>query len=313
DHLVERDPDGEELVRMINAITTNKTDFFREAHHFEFIRSGILPGLVSEAGTGGDRRLRGWSAGCSSGEGPCRIALMGMGGLPRPWAWDVKILASDIDTDMLAKGREGVYSEDRLATLPPDLRERYFLRGRGSREGLVCVRPEVKELVAFRRINLRDESWPIRTRFDWIFCRNVIIYFDRTLQEGLVSRFVQLLKPGGYLFLGHSESLLGMRLGLKYVGNTVYQKANDDAPVGQGGHRGGADQSHDPHRAGVLDAGADHPQDHSGLVHRRLPHRFGRRGGGHEPLHAAGPRQRVGLGRRLPVRHPRHGPPDRRD
>ena len=238
DHLVERDPDGEELVRMINAITTNKTDFFREAHHFEFIRSGILPGLVSDAGTGGGRRLRVWSAGCSSGEEPYSIALMVMEGLPRPWAWDVKILASDIDTDMLAKGREGVYGEDRLATLPPDLRERYFLRGRGSREGLVCVRPEVKELVAFRRINLRDETWPIRTLFDWIFCRNVIIYFDRALQEGLVSRFVQLLKPGGYLFLGHSESLLGMRLGLKYVGNTVYQKASDDAPVGQGDHRG---------------------------------------------------------------------------
>jgi len=238
EHLAERDPEGQELLRMINAITTNKTDFFREAHHFDFLRSAILPAMQTEAGTGGARRLRIWSAGCSSGEEPYSIALTVLEGLPRPWAWDVKILASDIDTEMLAKGREGVYTDDRLSTIPAELRERYFLRGRGTREGLVAVRPEMKDLVAFRRINLRDESWPIRTLFDCIFCRNVIIYFDRALQEGLVSRFVELLKPGGYLFLGHSESLLGMRLGLRYVGNTVYQKASGDAPAGQGGHRG---------------------------------------------------------------------------
>jgi chemotaxis protein methyltransferase CheR len=238
EHLAQQDPEGQELLRMINAITTNKTDFFREAHHFDFLRSGLLPAMLTEAGVGGARRLRIWSAGCSSGEEPYSIAVTVLEGLPRPWAWDVRILASDIDTEMLAKGREGVYTEDRLSTVPTDMRERYFLRGRGTREGLVCVRPEVRDLVTFRRINLREESWPIRTQFDCIFCRNVIIYFDRTLQEGLVSRFLELLKPGGYLFLGHSESLLGMRLGLKYMGNTVYQKANGDAPAGQGGHRG---------------------------------------------------------------------------
>ena len=238
EHLVERDPEGEELVRMINAITTNKTDFFREAHHFDFLRSDVLPAVVAEAGAGAARRLRIWSAGCSSGEEPYSIALTVLEALPRAWAWDVKILASDIDTDMLSRGRDGVYTEDGLGTVPGGWRERYFLRGRGTLEGLVCARRELKELVAFRRINLRDETWPIRTLFDCIFCRNVIIYFDRALQQGLVGRFIELLKPGGYLFLGHSESLLGMRLGLRYVGNTVYQKASGDAPAGQGGHRG---------------------------------------------------------------------------
>jgi chemotaxis protein methyltransferase CheR len=238
EHLADRDPDGQELLRMINAITTNKTDFFREPHHFDFLRSRVLPSMVTATGTGATRRLRIWSAGCSSGEEPYSVAVSVLEALPRPGAWDVKILASDIDTEMLAKGREAVYTEDRLSTIPVELRERYFLRGRGNREGLVAVRSEVKELVAFRRINLRDDSWPIRTQFDCIFCRNVIIYFDRALQEGLVTRFVELLKPGGYLFLGHSESLLGMRLGLKYAGNTIYQKPGREASGEQGGQRG---------------------------------------------------------------------------
>jgi chemotaxis protein methyltransferase CheR len=235
EHVLERDPHGEELVRMINAITTNKTDFFREEHHFAFLRTEVLPRLASGAAAGAPRRLRIWSAGCSSGEEPYSVALTVLEGLPRVWGWDVRILASDIDTDMLVQGHAGLYPAERVVSVPAGLRKRYFVRGRGDREGLVRVRPDVRELVTFRRINLRDETWPIRTAFDCIFCRNVIIYFDRHLQQAVVTRLVDRLTPGGYLFLGHSESLLGVRLGLRSLGKTVYQKVGAPADQGESG------------------------------------------------------------------------------
>ncbi|MGH7266333.1 MAG: CheR family methyltransferase [Candidatus Rokuibacteriota bacterium] len=224
EHLMARDPDGEELGRMINAITTNKTDFFREPHHFAFLRTEALPRLAARAVGRDGRRLRIWSAGCSSGEEAYSIALTVLEGLPSPWSWDARILASDIDTEMLTRGAEGVYAEDRIAPVSAALVERYFARGRAEHRGYVRVRRSVRELVTFRRINLRDESWPIRTVFDGIFCRNVIIYFDRALQQVLVARLIAALKPGGYLFLGHSESLLGMQLGLEHLGHTIYRK-----------------------------------------------------------------------------------------
>jgi chemotaxis protein methyltransferase CheR len=234
-HLMEEDPDGQELVRMINAITTNKTEFFRETHHFAFLRSVVLPGLAEANRGAATRRLRIWSAGCSSGEEPFSIALTMLAALPDVWSWDARILASDIDTDMLARGEKGVYPVEQTAHVPPAMVQQHFLRGKGAREGLVCVRPGPRRLVSFRRINLQDEPWPIRTAFDAIFCRNVIIYFDRALQQRLIARFIELLKPGGYLFLGHAESLLGMGLGLTYVGNTVYQKTSgaDEATTRQ--------------------------------------------------------------------------------
>ena len=220
EHLRQADPEGEELVRLINAITTNKTDFFREAHHFECLRSTVLPGLAARRGS---RRLRIWSAGCSSGEEAYSIAITVLAGLPRPASWDIRILASDIDTDVLAAGNAAVYPVDGAASVPVALYPRLFeVSGSGS---TVRVRDEVRRLVVFRRINLRAEPWPIRTLFDCIFCRNVVIYFDKDFQRRLVSRLVEYLQPGGYLFLGHSESLLGLRVGLRHVANTVYRNA----------------------------------------------------------------------------------------
>src|SRR5205809_759852 len=221
DHLTERDPAGEELVRMVNALTTNKTDFFREPHHFARLRTSVRG---RGAAANGGRRLRIWSAGCSSGEEAYSIAFTILDELPDVAEWDVRILASDIDTDVLAQAEHGVYLAERLAGVPAQLRERYFLRGRGPSEGLVRVRPEVRRLVTFRRINLRDEAWPIRAAFDAIFCRNVLIYFDHALQRRVVRRLAEHLKPGGHLFLGHSESLLGMGPGLRSLGKTVYAK-----------------------------------------------------------------------------------------
>jgi len=222
DHLIERDPEGEELVRMVNALTTNKTEFFREAHHFDLLRTEILARRTAGPGP---RRLRVWSAGCSSGEEAYSIAFTVLESLPGVIDWDVRVLASDIDTDVLARAERGVYLAERAADVPTALRERYFLRGRGANEGLVRVRPEAARLVTFRRINLRDEAWPIRAAFDAIFCRNVLIYFDRALQQEVIRRLVEHLQPGGYLFLGHSESLLGMGMGLRPVGKTVYKNA----------------------------------------------------------------------------------------
>ena len=158
------------------------------------------------------------------------MALTVLDTLALAGSWDVRILASDIDTDILATAAAGVYADERVDAVPRDLRRRYFLRGRGAHKGFVRVRADVRELVTFRRINLRDEEWPIRSPLDAIFCRNVIIYFDRELQQRLAARFLELLKPGGVLFLGHSESLLGMRAGLEHLGNTAYRKLAPDRP-----------------------------------------------------------------------------------
>jgi chemotaxis protein methyltransferase CheR len=221
EHLIDRDPDGHELLSMVNAITTNKTEFFRDEHHFAILRSTIL--APPAAGRGAPRGLRIWSAGCSSGEEAYSIALTVLDALGHAGARDVRILASDINTEMLAKAQEGVYAVDQLARVPAALRAKYFVRSAGGSRGTVEVSPQVRELVAFRRINL-IEGARIRTPMDGIFCRNVLIYFDRALQQRCVSRFAELLRPGGCLFLGGSESLLGLRPELRNLGNCVYRK-----------------------------------------------------------------------------------------
>jgi chemotaxis protein methyltransferase CheR len=229
EHLHRWDPGGDELVRLINAMTTNKTDFFREAGHFECLRSTVLPALAARRGP---RRLRIWSAGCSSGQEAYSIAATVLAGLTRPAGWDIRILASDIDTDVLAAGEAAVYPVDGTASVPAALRPQLFEASRSGRT--VRVRDAVRQLVVFRRINLCAGPWPIRTLFDCIFCRNVVIYFDKDLQTRLVGRLAEYLQPGGYLFLGHSESLFGVRAGLHHVANTVYRKPEAKADGGKG-------------------------------------------------------------------------------
>ncbi len=206
-YLETQDPCGEERLQMVNCITTNKTDFFRESHHFDFLRDQVFPELRERALQGGPRRLRIWSAACSSGEEPYTIALTVREEFPAHCGWDIRILASDIDTDILHRAERGVYTMERLAGMPEPFRRKYFLRGKGKWEGSVRVRPELQELVTFRRINFMDPTWPIHTRFDVIFCRNVIIYFDRETQRRLFERLRRYLHEDGYLMVGHSESL----------------------------------------------------------------------------------------------------------
>jgi chemotaxis protein methyltransferase CheR len=222
--LTEGDPSGEELGRFINAITTNKTDFFREAHHFRYLADEWVPAAKARAGRTGDRAIRIWSAGCSTGEEPYTIAMTLRDALGTAAGWDVKILASDLDTEVLARAEAGVYSLDQVAAIPPPVLARHFLRGRGEDAGSVRVRPELRSLITFRRINFQDARWPIRSRLDVIFCRNVLIYFDRPTQQRVLRRFLDLLKEDGLLILGHSESVYGLLDGVKHLGNTMYRR-----------------------------------------------------------------------------------------
>ncbi|BCS31898.1 hypothetical protein TBR22_A11010 [Luteitalea sp. TBR-22] len=197
-------PGTPELVEMINCVTTNKTDFYREPHHFRFLQQQVIPAVQSR--TVGGRRLRIWSAGCSTGEEPYTIALAIADALgPRLNSWDVKILASDIDTRVLETAAAGTYPADRVDVVPDHLRERYFTRSRTP--GAYDIDDAIRRMITFRRINFADPRWPINTQFDVIFCRNVIIYFDRDTQAVLFDRFAQLLKKDGHLIIGHSETL----------------------------------------------------------------------------------------------------------
>jgi chemotaxis protein methyltransferase CheR len=214
----------EELVAFVNAVTTNKTDFFREPHHFAHLAEHWAPALRAGVQPGHTRRVRIWSAASSSGEEPYTIAMvLREAGIVAP-VFDVRILASDIDTDVLAHASEGVYAVDRTTAVPPDLLRRYFLRSR-RQPTHVRVRPELRDVVTFRRINFADSSWPIRVRFDVIFCRNALIYFDRAGQQAILGKLLAFLEPGGLLFLGHSESVLGLAEGLTPLGNTIYARA----------------------------------------------------------------------------------------
>ena len=217
--VITEDANREEFMQMLDLISTNKTNFFREPHHFDFLRTTILPGLAAA------RQIRIWSSACSSGEEPYTIAMTLLESVQDAALWDCKILASDLSTKVLAKAASGVYDQDRFRDVPPDLLQRYFLRGRDGSAGLYKVKPHLAAMIQFRRINLMEERFPITTPLDLIFCRNVMIYFERPTQETLVNKFYGYLKPGGYLFIGHSESLQWLKHPFQTVVPTVYYKA----------------------------------------------------------------------------------------
>lgn len=212
------DPSREEFTRMLDLISTNKTDFFREPKHFEFLRDGILPELALE------KKVRIWSSACSTGEEPYTIAITLYDGVSDPAQWDFKILASDLSTRVLAKAAAGLYDAERVRDVPLELVRRHFFRGCGNNEGLLKIKPHLVAMVQFRRLNLMEERFPIKSPLDVIFCRNVMIYFDRPTQELLVNKFHRYLKPGGHLFIGHSESLQWITHPFKSVGPTIYRK-----------------------------------------------------------------------------------------
>ncbi len=203
---------------MVNAITTNLTGFFREPHHFETLARNIIPELARSNSHG--RRLRIWSAGCSSGEEPYSIAMTVLSALPQRNQWDALVLATDIDTNMVATGQAGLYDGVRTEPVPPELRRRYV---RPVDQDVMEMAPELKRIIRFKPLNLL-QPWPMRGMFDVIFCRNVVIYFDKDTQRALFDRYADILKPDGWLFIGHSESLFRVSDRFSHLGRTTYRK-----------------------------------------------------------------------------------------
>lgn len=212
-----RAEDENELVNFVNAITTNLTSFFREKHHFEYLEEEIIPQIINQ--NNGNKRIRIWSAGCSTGEEPYTIAMTLKGAIPNIKTWDVKVLATDLDSNVVATAKAGIYAEERIEDIQASLKKRWFTR----RDGQVQVSPELKELITFNQLNLMN-GWPFKGTFDLIFCRNVVIYFSKDTQRELVTRYAEYTKDDGHLFLGHSESLFKVSDRYKLIRNTMYQK-----------------------------------------------------------------------------------------
>lgn len=208
-----------EVGRLINAVTTNLTSFFRERHHFDTLRRWL-------AGRGGEP-ARIWSAACSTGEEPYSIAIASaIAGRP-----ETRILGTDVDTSVLAAAREAVYREEAIRGLPVQVRRFGFLRGRGGHKGLVRIKDELREMVRLAPLNLAAAEWPLKRPMDAIFCRNVLIYFDPDMQRAVVDRLVGRLAPGGLLFLGHAESQAGRHDLLEPAGVTAYRRLDGPSPV----------------------------------------------------------------------------------
>lgn len=219
-NILENDTTGLEVTVLIDRLSTNKTDFFREEAHFEFMKSRALPELQERKKSGRRGKIRIWSAGCSSGEEPCTIAITIVEKLGITAGYDISILATDISTRMLARAQMGVYPESAMGGMPKYYRMKYFHK---AGDGEYRVSQTVSGLITYARLNLMDK-WPMRGPFDFIFCRNVMIYFTKETQKDLIKRFYGLIPPGGYLFLGHSESLSNMKHGFKNVQPAVYAK-----------------------------------------------------------------------------------------
>lgn len=224
--MVESDAGAQELGEMIAALTTNVTRFFREPHHFEHLREKVLPGLMAQARAGG--RVRLWSSACSSGPEPYSMALTMLSVMPDAYRYDVKILATDIDPNVLATGEAGIYEESALEPVPAALRKTWF-SPLNDGSGRMRANDELRSLVSFRKLNLIG-SWPMRGKFQAIFCRNVVIYFDGDTQEALWSRMMPLLEENGALYIGHSERVSGPAEELlANDGITTYRKRRNGA------------------------------------------------------------------------------------
>lgn len=206
---------------LASVLTTNVTAFFREPHHFDYLRKEFIP--VWATRQFGRPRFRAWSAGCSSGEEPYSIGITLLEAMENMPGADVRILATDLDTAMVRAARDGIYDLNRSAGLGEAVLKKWFLRGAGAQSGLIRVRPPLREIVRVMQLNLLDD-WPMKSQFDVIFCRNVFIYFDKAIKVRILSGFADRLESGGLLFIGHSETLHGLSDRFELLGQTIYRK-----------------------------------------------------------------------------------------
>jgi len=222
EYLFDGQQHAEEVVHLLDVVSTNKTDFFREPDHFDFLMQKAVPHLMSSNQDG--RPLLIWSAGCSSGEEPYTLAMvLSEYGKANP-GFRFRVLATDISTTVLEKASRGVFKTEVVQPVAAELRQKYFMRSRDPKSDLLRIVPELRQLVEFRRLNFMDADFGLAQKADVIFCRNVIIYFDRPTQEGILQKLTAQLVPGGYLFVGHSESLHGMDVRLSPVAPALYRK-----------------------------------------------------------------------------------------
>lgn len=221
-----KSPDGkQEIVEFTNAVTTNKTDFFRENKHFEYMKTTFLPNWEESVRKGENKNLRIWSAGCSSGEEPYTIMMTLFDYFGKNISqYDIKVLATDLDTSVIAHAMEGIYKEDVINDIPQTTLKKYFMKGVGENQGKYKVRDELKKYLSFKQINFKNTDYDIRTQFDIIFCRNVIIYFDKDFQKELFEKFYKYMKNDSYIFIGHSETLFGVSEKFKYVISNIYKR-----------------------------------------------------------------------------------------
>ena len=214
----------DEFPKFINAITTNVTHFFRENHHFDFLKESILPELVKKNKTVHRPKLRIWSAGCSTGEEAYSIAIVVRETIPDIHRWDARILATDLDTDVLEIAKKGIYTIEKVRDIQKDRMEKWFrILKTEDGDSLFEIKNNIRDMVAYRQLNLMSK-WPMSGRFDVIFCRNVTIYFDKETRIGLINRFADILTSDGYLILGHSESLYGITKRFTFLGKNMHKK-----------------------------------------------------------------------------------------
>ena len=210
-----------ELIEFTNAITTNLTAFFRENHHFEHLKDTVLPALIKKNAS--TKRLRIWSAGCSSGEEPYSIAMCVREMLPKSSGWDVKILATDLDSNMVQRGKDGIYTAERVEGLTETRMKKWVKRGKGENSDKVRMSDDLREIITFKELNLM-EGWPMKGQFVFMFCRNVVIYFTKDTQREFFDRYADLLTDDAHLYIGHSESLNKVTDRFNLLGKTIYQK-----------------------------------------------------------------------------------------
>jgi chemotaxis protein methyltransferase CheR len=218
-------PSGEaERVHFVNAVTTNKTDFFREPAHFDYLARTALPSLGHGGGRSAPNRIKVWSAGCSSGEEPYTLAMVLSEYTRQERGLDFAVLATDVSTKVLDRARTGVYQESQVAPVPPHLRHKYLLRSRNADQELVRMVPKLRRKVSFHRLNFMDESYRVAEKFDAIFFRNVMIYFERPTQEAVLRKLCGNLVPGGYLFVGHSDATVGLDVPMTLVAPSILRR-----------------------------------------------------------------------------------------